>query len=100
MAKSRGQYCGDIELTGYLANAVDPVPLVLDLRIALSVSEVGLTLILMDTYLVSTPEVLLNPEGTKSKSIRIGSLLKKKKKERGLFRDVISLRGPFFFIKF
>ena len=34
MVKSRGQHCGDIELTGYLANAVGPVPLVLDLRIA------------------------------------------------------------------
>ena len=34
MARSRFQQCGDIELTGYLANAVGPVPLVLDLRIA------------------------------------------------------------------
>ncbi len=34
MARSRGQHCGDIELAGYLANAADPVPLVLDLRIA------------------------------------------------------------------
>ena len=33
MVKSRGQHCGDIELAGYLANAADPVPLVLDLRI-------------------------------------------------------------------
>jgi hypothetical protein len=32
--KSRGQHCGDIELAGYLANEADPVPLVLDLRIA------------------------------------------------------------------
>ena len=32
--KSRGQHCGDIELAGYLANEVGPVPLVLDLRIA------------------------------------------------------------------
>ncbi len=31
--KSRGQHCGDIELPGYLSNVVDPVPLVLDLRI-------------------------------------------------------------------
>ena len=30
----RGQHCGDIELTGYLQNAVGTVPLVLDLRIA------------------------------------------------------------------
>ena len=30
--KTRGQYCGDIELVGYLANTVGPVPLVLDLR--------------------------------------------------------------------
>ena len=34
VVKSRGQYCGDIELAGYLANVVDPVPLVLDLRVA------------------------------------------------------------------
>ena len=32
--KGRGQHCGDIELAGYLANTVGPVPLVLDLRIA------------------------------------------------------------------
>ncbi len=31
--RSRGQYCGDIELAGYLTNESDPVPLVLDLRI-------------------------------------------------------------------
>ncbi len=31
--KSRGQYCGDIEVAGYLVNAADPVSLVLDLRI-------------------------------------------------------------------
>ena len=34
VVRSRGQYCGDIELAGYLANAAGPVPLVLDLRIA------------------------------------------------------------------
>ncbi len=33
MVKSRGQHCGDIELTGYLSNAADPGPLVLDLRL-------------------------------------------------------------------
>ena len=33
MVKSRGQHCGDVELTGYLANAGGPVPWVLDLRI-------------------------------------------------------------------
>ena len=33
VARSRGQQCGDIELTGYLTNATGPVPLVLDLRI-------------------------------------------------------------------
>ncbi len=33
MVKSRGQYCGDIELAGYLAHEVGPVPLVVDLRI-------------------------------------------------------------------
>ncbi len=31
--KSRGQHCGDIDLTGYLANVSGPAPLVLDLRI-------------------------------------------------------------------
>ena len=34
VAKSRGQRCGDIELTAYLSNAAGPVSLVLDLRIA------------------------------------------------------------------
>jgi hypothetical protein len=34
VARSRGQRCGDIELSAYLANAAGPVPLVLDLRIA------------------------------------------------------------------
>ncbi len=34
MARSRGHRCGDIELSAYLANAVGPVSLVLDLRIA------------------------------------------------------------------
>ena len=33
VVKSRGHHCGDIELAGYLANATDPVSLVLDLRI-------------------------------------------------------------------
>jgi hypothetical protein len=33
VVKSRGQYCDDIELAGYLANAAGPVPLVLDLRV-------------------------------------------------------------------
>jgi hypothetical protein len=34
VVRSRGHHCGDVELVGYLANAVVPVPLVLDLRIA------------------------------------------------------------------
>ena len=34
VVRSRGQYCGDVELVGYLADAAGPVPLVLDLRIA------------------------------------------------------------------
>ncbi len=34
VTKSRGQYCVDIEVTVYLANAAGPVPLVMDLRIA------------------------------------------------------------------
>ncbi len=33
MARSRGQHCGDIELVGYLENAVGPVSLVMDLHI-------------------------------------------------------------------
>ncbi len=33
VVKNRGQHCGDVELTGYQANAEGPVPLVLDLRI-------------------------------------------------------------------
>jgi hypothetical protein len=35
VTKSRGRHCGDIELVCYLTIAADPVPLVLDLRIAL-----------------------------------------------------------------
>ncbi len=34
VVRIRGQRCGDVELTGYLANETGPVPLVLDLRIA------------------------------------------------------------------
>jgi hypothetical protein len=34
VTRSRGQRCGDMELTGYLANAAGPVPLVLDPPIA------------------------------------------------------------------
>ncbi len=33
MVKSRGQDCGDIELSGYLVNDTGPVSLVMDLRI-------------------------------------------------------------------
>jgi hypothetical protein len=33
VVKNRGQYCGDIELEGYLTNQTGPVPLVMDLRI-------------------------------------------------------------------
>ena len=33
VVKNRGQYCGDIELVGYLTNMSGPVPLVLDLRV-------------------------------------------------------------------
>jgi hypothetical protein len=50
VVKNRSQYCGDVELAGYLATAADPIPLVLDLRIVMTVSEVHLTLVLMDTY--------------------------------------------------
>jgi hypothetical protein len=34
VVKNRGQYCGDIELAGYLAYETGPVTLVMDLRIA------------------------------------------------------------------
>ena len=34
VARSRGQRCGDIELSAYLSNAAGPVPLVLDIGIA------------------------------------------------------------------
>jgi len=34
VVRIRGQYCGDVELVGYLANTSGPVPLVLDLLIA------------------------------------------------------------------
>jgi hypothetical protein len=34
VVKRRGQHCDDIELGGYLSNTVDPVSLVLDLRVA------------------------------------------------------------------
>jgi hypothetical protein len=33
VTRSRSQRCGDIELAGYLVNAVGPVPLVLDVLI-------------------------------------------------------------------
>ena len=33
VVRSRGQYCGDIEIVGYLTNESGTVPLVLDLRI-------------------------------------------------------------------
>ena len=33
VVRRRGQRCGDIEITSYLANESDPVPLVMDLRI-------------------------------------------------------------------
>ncbi len=33
VVKIRGQYCGDIELVGYLTDVGDPVSLVLDLRV-------------------------------------------------------------------
>jgi hypothetical protein len=34
VVKIRGQDCGDVEMTGYLANTAGPVSLVLDLRIS------------------------------------------------------------------
>ena len=50
--KSRGQHCGDIELAGYLANAAGPVPVVLDLRIAMTAMGVVLTLVLTDICVI------------------------------------------------
>jgi hypothetical protein len=50
--KSRCHHCGDIELARYLANVSGPVPLVMDLRITQIVSEVPLTLVLMDIYVI------------------------------------------------
>jgi hypothetical protein len=46
--KSRGQHCGDIEIAGYLTNEVVPVSLVI--VSPMTVSEVPLTLDLMETY--------------------------------------------------
>ena len=58
MDRSRGQYCGDIDLSYYLANAAGSVALVLDLRISnqslTTDLEVVLTLTLMDTYITLT----------------------------------------------
>ncbi len=34
VVKNRGHHCGDIELSGYLANATGPWPFVMDLRVA------------------------------------------------------------------
>ncbi len=48
--KSRGHHCGDIELTGYLVNETGPVPLVRSWLPSMTVSEVPLTLVLMETY--------------------------------------------------
>ena len=55
--KSRGRHCGDIELVGYLVNEAGPVSLVL-YRFWISVSpmtvsEVPLTLVLMETTLIT-----------------------------------------------
>ena len=58
--KSRGQSCGDIELTGYLPNESGPVPLVSDLHVSMTVSEVPLTLVLMETYYPNNIDRSLN----------------------------------------
>jgi hypothetical protein len=50
--KSRGQYCGEIELPGYLANAAVPVSVVLDLRIDITATGVVLTLVLTDICVI------------------------------------------------
>jgi hypothetical protein len=56
--KSRGQYCGDIELTGYLANEAGPVPLVLDLRIAHDrFGSCSDPIVLMETYTTLITEI-------------------------------------------
>jgi hypothetical protein len=51
VTRNRGQLCGDIELTGYLANESGPVSLVVDLRIVQESSGVVLTSVFMDTYI-------------------------------------------------
>jgi hypothetical protein len=53
VARIRGQYCGDIELADYLANATGPVPLVMDLHIGHERwgSSSDPTLLLMETYI-------------------------------------------------
>jgi hypothetical protein len=47
----KGQRCEDIDLTTYLTIPAGPVPFVLDLHITHECLEVGLTLVLMDTYI-------------------------------------------------
>jgi hypothetical protein len=47
----KGQRCEDIELAAYLAIPAGPVTFVLDLHITHECLEVGLTLVLMDTYI-------------------------------------------------
>ena len=54
VTQNRGRHCRDVDLTDYLANVTGPVSLVLHLLIdssSTTVSEVVLTLILMDTYI-------------------------------------------------
>ncbi len=53
VARNRGQECGNIELTGYLANTAGPVSLVLDLHITHERfgSSTDLSINGMDTYI-------------------------------------------------
>ncbi len=54
MVKSRGQYCGDIELVGYLANASDPVPWVMDPRVSHDRVDSSPDPVVMDIYITLT----------------------------------------------
>jgi hypothetical protein len=47
VARSRGQRCGDVELSAYLANAAGPCPWCWTYVLLTSVGEVALTLVLM-----------------------------------------------------
>jgi hypothetical protein len=52
LVKNRGQDCGDIELTAYLSNVGNSVPLVLDLRIPHDHFDSSVSLLLMEDYTI------------------------------------------------